>query len=113
MPQFTQGAQQSGTLGGSRGGIGAGQAALGAQRNIQDFGAQLYNQDMNRMLQAAQTGAGMYGQGQSAGLTAAGMLPGLATAGHLPFLNQAQILGSPITLTSGGGSQSKGKSWSL
>jgi hypothetical protein len=44
----------AGGLGSSRYGLAQGQAAQGAQRNLQDFGAQTYGQRMDRQLGAGQ-----------------------------------------------------------
>jgi hypothetical protein len=147
MPGITQGALASGSLGGSRGQVGAAQAAGAAQRNIQDFAGQQYNQQQNRALQAAgqlgdiyglqqqnllgagqaagsiynqgqqnvlgagQALAGMFGQGQTANLGALSLLGKVPTLYQQPYLNQRQILGSPITI--GGGGSASGKSFGI
>jgi len=66
-------ASVAGQLGSSRAGIGQGLAAARAGQQIQDFGAQLYGQNQDRALQAANMQgalqgniASMYGQGAQA-----------------------------------------------
>jgi len=167
MPQIGQAANQANSLGGSRQGIAESQAAGNVYRQLQDFAGQQYQGDMNRALQAAQTGGnlGMQGrqnalqagnmmgnwqqQAQQRALEAAGMqnqfglqqgAQGLQSAQlsgqwehqnqqraleaqrqmgqmgadmYAPYLAQSQIYGSPTVLTSGGGSKSKGKGFSL
>jgi len=111
LPTISQGAFQSSSLGGSRGQVGAAQAAAKAQQNIQDFAGQQYNNQMNRQLQAANIGAGMFNQGQQNQLAAALGMPGFLNIYQQPYMNQREILGSPITI--GGGGSSKGKSFGL
>lgn len=53
MPALQGQAIMAGGLGGSRAGIAQGLAASDAQQNIQNFGAQLYSQNQDRALQAA------------------------------------------------------------
>ena len=120
MPALQGQAILGGGLGSSRAGIAQGLAASDAQRNIQNFGAQLYGQGQDRALQAAgaqgnlanqfaQTGlqgAGMYGQlGQA---TQQGAMNNLAAGQFgmgIPWYAQQQfagLLGSPIVEDLGG-----------
>jgi hypothetical protein len=73
MPAMRGDASVAGQLGSSRAGIGQGLAAARAGQQIQDFGAQLYGQNQDRALQAANMQgalqgniASMYGQGAQA-----------------------------------------------
>lgn len=120
LPGIQGQAALGGGLGGSRAGIAQGLAAGEAQRNIQNFGAQLYGQGQDRALQAAgaqgqlaqglaQTGlqgAGLYGQlGQQA---MQGGMNNLAIGQFgmgVPWYAQQQfagLLGSPIMEDLGG-----------
>ena len=113
MPAIQGQAALGGGLGGSRANIAAGVAAGDAQRNIQNFGAQLYGQGQDRALQAAgaqgqlaQGVAGMYGNlGQQA---MQGGMNNLAIGQFgmgIPWYAQQQfagLLGSPIMEDLGG-----------
>lgn len=72
MPGIQGQAALGGGLGGSRANIAAGVAAGDAQRNIQNFGAQLYGQGQDRALQAAgaqgQLAQGLAGQAMQGGM---------------------------------------------
>jgi hypothetical protein len=126
MPGIQGQAALGGGLGGSRAGIAQGLAAAEAQRNIQNFGAQLYGQGQDRALQAAGAqgqlaqglaqaglqGAGMYGQlGQQA---MQGGLNNLAIGQFgmgVPWYAAQQyagLLGNPIMEDLGG----RNESWS-
>jgi hypothetical protein len=62
MPQLQGQQMMAGGFGGSRGQIGEALAAARSSQQLQDWNAQLYNDDMNRKLQASQGLAGV-GQG--------------------------------------------------
>lgn len=137
LPGIQGNAAMAGALGGSRAGIAQGLAAADAQRNIQNFGAQLYGQGQDRALSAAgaqgqlaqalaQTGlqgAGMYGQlGQQA---MQGGLNNLAIGQFgmgVPWYAAQQfagLLGNPLledlggtsSTTSSGASEGKGNNF--
>ena len=91
LPQIQGAANQAGQLGGSRG-IGAmGSAVQASNRDIADMANRLYSDQMQRAL-------GALSIGQDVG-----------TMAQAPWMAQRDILGVPITLTSGGGSKSSGK----
>lgn len=80
MPGLRGEAMVAGGLGGSRAGIGQGLAGARMGQQLQDFGAQLYGQNQDRALNAANTAgalqgniAGMYGQGSQNQQNIAGM----------------------------------------
>lgn len=106
MPALQGQAILGGGLGGSRAGIAQGLAASDAQRNIQNFGAQLYGQGQDRALQAAGQAGNLAGQ-QAAGYGALGqsnMALGQFGMG-IPWHAQQQLaglLGSPIVEDLGG-----------
>lgn len=95
LPQIQGGAGMAGQMGGSRQGVAEGLALSRGNQQITDMGANLYNQDQNRMMQAMQ------------------MSPGLAQFGMgIPWYAMQQykgILGDP-TVLGGGGSTSGGGS---
>ena len=136
MPELRGTANQFMGRGSSRQGIAEGLAAARAGQQIQDFGAQVYNQDMDRKLSAGQN---MLGAGQNyfnaaqgrLGLgelganifgEAAQALPQFAQMGlQIPWYNLQQrmgLIGSPILQDLGGkstsssSSHSSGKSYS-
>ena len=120
MPALQGQAIMGGGMGGSRAGIAQGLAAGEAQRNIQNFGAQLYGQGQDRALQAAgaqgqlaqglaQTGlqgAGMYGQlGQQAMQGGQNALANAQFGMGIPWYAAQQLgglLGGPIMEDLGG-----------
>lgn len=68
MPGLKGDAMVAGGLGNSRAGIAQGLAGARVGQQLQDWNAQLYNEDMNRKLQASQGLSGLGGQyGQLAG----------------------------------------------
>ena len=97
MPQINDQAAGFGQLGGSRQGVAQGLAAGEAQRNIQEFAGNLYNDDRNRMLQAAS------------------MAPQLGSFGmSIPWYALQQysgILGRPTVLSGAAGSTSSSSNW--
>lgn len=102
MPGLRGDAMLTGGYGGSRAGIAQGTAAGQAQRNLQDFGAQLYGQDQQYNLQRAQ------GLNQNAAMAgtlgeAYGQLGQFGMS--LPWYNLQQyagLLGNPIMEDLGG-----------
>lgn len=62
MPELQGQQMMTGGFGGSRGQIGEALAGARASQQLQDFSAELYNQDMNRKLGASQGLAGLGGQ---------------------------------------------------
>lgn len=89
LPQIRSNAQQVGALGSSRAGIAEGVAAAQAGQQIQDFGAQVYGDQQQRRLAAAQLGgqqAQTFGQLGQFGMS-------------IPWFNLLQqqgLIGSPI-----------------
>ena len=103
MPQLRGDAMVAGGYGGSRAGIAQGVAAGQAQRNIQDFGAQLYGQNQDRALQAAQGLGGLAQNSLATGQFGMG----------IPWYNLQQyagLLGGPIVENLGGTSYQQGTS---
>jgi hypothetical protein len=103
MPQLRGDAMVAGGFGGSRAGIAQGVAAGQAQRNIQDFGAQLYGQNQDRALQAAQGLGGLAQNSLATGQFGMGV----------PWYNLQQyagLLGGPIMEDLGGTSWQEGMS---
>lgn len=98
LPAIQGEASMANQLGGSRQQIGEGLAVARSNQQISDMGANLYNEDMNRMLQAMGMGEQVGGFGMSR------------------FQDLAGVTGSPQTLTrsqSGQTSESSGSSKSI
>ena len=115
MPGLRGGAALAGGMGSSRQGIAEGLAAGRSSQQLQDFGAQLYGQQMDRSLQAAsQFGQNAMGMGQlgeaMSGLGGQyGALSQMQQALPWYALNQYEgLLGNPTVL--GGGGQSSATS---
>jgi len=89
LPAIQSQSMMNNQLGGSRGNIGEGLAVSQANQQITDMGANLYNEDMNRMLMA------MSGARDVAGF------------GFSPYQEQSKIIGRPTVLGESEGS-SKG-----
>lgn len=125
MPGINASTMGSGqALGTSRGQIAGQQAALQANQQVADMAANLYGQDMDRMLASQQANQGAWLQNQqirsqaaNMGLTAQQaamqMAPDVAGMGMKPYEQMAQILGSPTAVSVGGGGTSKGKSFGI
>jgi hypothetical protein len=114
MPQLRGDAMVAGGFGGSRAGIAQGVAAGQAQRNIQNFGAQLYGQNQDRAMQAAQLAGGLAGQqAQAYGQLGNNALAGGQFGMGVPWYNLQQyagLLGNPIMEDLGGTSWQEGMS---
>jgi hypothetical protein len=140
MPGLQSEAMVGGNRGGSRSGIAQGLAGARMGQQLQDFGAQLYGQNQDRALQAAQGGgnlqntiAQIYGQGATnagniaQGYQQGGQLSGQIGEGYqnlgqfgmsLPWYNLQQqrgLLGNNVVTDLGSRSTSKGGSsgWSI
>lgn len=105
----------SDAYGGSRAGLALGTAASEAQRNIQDFAAQLYGQRQQLKLGAAQAAGNIFGQGQQQQVQNIGAAGQNAQFGMgLPWYAQQQragLIGAPVVrnLGSYGTSQGSGQ----
>jgi hypothetical protein len=104
MPALSSDAIAAGGLGGGRQGVAEGVAAGQLGRNLQDFGAELYNADQNRAMQAAGLGRDIFSE-------AAGFTPQLANLGmQIPWFNLQQyggLIGGPTYKDLGGKTVSK------
>jgi hypothetical protein len=92
MPGLRGDAMVGGTLGGSRAGIAQGLAGARMGQQLQDFGAQLYGQNQDRRLNAANMAGNLsmqQGQGYGQGAAMAGQLG----QQYGSFADQAQQLG--------------------
>lgn len=110
MPALKGQAMTAGGYGGSRAGIAQGLAGARAGQQIQDFGAQLYNEDQNRRLQGAQL------QGDLANLGMQGAMDIGSFGMGVPWYNLQQyagLIGSPAMQSLGGSSKGKSSSWNV
>src|SRR5512139_2220617 len=99
LPGMRGEAIMGGGIGGSRAGIGQGLAAARMGQQLQDFGAQLYGENQNRALQAAQL------QGALGGQYAQQAMQNAQFGMNLPWYASQQmagILGGPIMEDLGG-----------
>jgi hypothetical protein len=100
MNQVDQGGVQAGQFGQSRGDIGRGMVAEGAQNALAQGSGQIMGQDQGIQAQSALGGLsslqGMFGLGQSPYISQ-----------WMPYQNQAGLVGSPIS-NSGGSAQTGG-----
>lgn len=112
MPALQGQAMTAGGYGGSRAGIAQGLAGARAGQQIQDFGAQLYGENQDRALQAANLNANIFGQGmQGAAQAQQGALQSGEFGMGVPWYNLQQyagLLGGPTVLGGGGSSKSSG-----
>jgi hypothetical protein len=128
MPGLRGDAMAAGGLGGSRAGIAQGLAGARAGQQLQDFGAQLYGQNQDRALNAANMQGALQGniaQGYGQGAAMAGQIgqgygqmgtQALANAQFgmgIPWYNLQQyagLLGGPVMEDLGGTGQTTGSS---
>lgn len=119
MPQLRGQAATAGQLGSSRAGLAQAAAGAMAQRNIQDFAGEQYQQDMTRQLQALQA---MQAGGAALGQLGA-MMPAYSQQygqqaqmeAMAPYLNLQQysaLLGAPVMQDLGGFQQVRSSGWS-
>lgn len=114
MPGLRGDAMVAGGLGGSRAGIAQGLAGARAGQQLQDFGAQLYGQNQDRALNAANMGGALQGATSQAyaGL-GQGALQGAQFGMGIPWYNLQQyagLLGGPVMEDLGGTGQTTGSS---